>query len=168
MRVHQIRVRGAVLQRLKRIAHTTRHINRLRRVQPGRIHLTEAPARTQIHPRAEDLTGRDADVLVPRLRMDATCDAALLVEANVVLHRAEIRQSQRGHLRPLPVLLEPTATVAMHRKIEHQQTRNIRPSNLQILLEIHRRCLFTVPVACIWLRWRPSRAPTSRGCPCTT
>ena len=26
----------------------------------------------------------------------------------------------------------------------------------------------TDPAACIWLRWRPWRAPTRHGCPCTT
>lgn len=137
MRVHQIRVRGAVLQCLEAVAHPARDVDRLRRVQHGRIHLAEAAAGPQIHPRAEHRARRHADVLVPRLRMDAARHAALRIERDVVLHRAEIRQTQRGHLRALPVLLEPAPVVAVHAQIEHQHAGDIRLRDLQILLEIH-------------------------------
>lgn len=137
MRVDQIRVRGAVLQRLEAITHTTRDIDRLRRIQHRRIHLAEAAAGPQIHPRAEHRTRRHADELVPRLRMDPARHPTLRVEADVVLHRTEIRQTQRRHLRPLPVLLEPTTIIPMHAQIEHQHTGNVRLRDLQILLKIH-------------------------------
>ena len=94
--------------------------------------------RPQVHPRAEDLTGRDADVLVPWLRVDAARHALRRVEADVVLHRTEIRQAQRGHLRTLPVLLEPATIVTMHRQVEHQQARDVRLLDLQVLLEFER------------------------------
>ena len=126
MRVHQIRVHGPVLQGLETVAHAARHVDRLRRVQTRREHLTERLARAQVHPRAEDLTRRDRDVLIPRLRMDAARHALRRVERDVVLHRTEIRQAQRGHLRTLPVLLEPAAVIAMHRQIEHQKPRDVR------------------------------------------
>ena len=93
MRVHEIRVHGTVLQRLEAVAHATRHVDRLRRIQHGRIHLSEALARTQVHPRAEHAASRDGDVLVPRFRVDASRHALLRVEADVVLHRTEIRQA---------------------------------------------------------------------------
>ena len=137
MRVHEIRVRGAVLQRLEAVAHATRHVNRLRRIQHGRIHLSEAFARTQVHPSAEHGASGDRDVFVPRFRVDASRHALLRIEADVVLHRSEIRQAQPGHLRALPVLLEPATVVAVHRQVEHQQSRNVRLLDPQILLEIH-------------------------------
>ena len=108
--------------------------------------------RPQVHPRAEDLTGRDADVLVPWLRVDAARHALRRVEADVVLHRTEIRQAQRGHLRTLPVLLEPATIVTMHRQVEHQQTRDVRLLDLQFLLEFKCHDRITVPAACTWLR----------------
>ena len=135
VRVDQVRVHSPVLKRLEAVAHTTRHIDRLARVKTRRKHLAEALARPQIHPRAENLTGRDRNVLVPRLRMDAARHALRRVEADVVLHRTEIRQAQRGHLRPLPVLLEPATVVAVHRKVKHQQARDVRLRDLQFLLE---------------------------------
>ena len=138
MRVHQIRVHGAIGQCLEAVAHATRHIDRARRVQAGRVHLAEALPRPQVHPRAEDLTGRDADVLIPRFRVDAARHALRRVEADVVLHRTEIRQAQRGHLRTLPVLLEPATIVTMHRQVEHQQARDVRLLDLQVLLEFER------------------------------
>ena len=137
VRVHEIRVHGAVLQRLEAVAHATGHVDRLRRVQYGRIHLAERVAGTQIHPRAEHAAGRDRNVLVPRLRVDATRHALLRVIADVVLHRPEVRQTKRSLLRPLPVLLEPAAVVAMHRQVEHDQARDVRLLGPQFLLEIH-------------------------------
>ena len=137
MRVHEIRVRGAVLQSLEAVAHATRHVDRLRWIQYGRVHLAEGFARTQVHPRAEHGARGDRDVLVPRFRVDASRHALLRIEADVVLHRTEIRQAERGHLRPLPVLLEPATVVAVHRQVEHQQSRNVRLLDPQILLEIH-------------------------------
>ena len=168
VRVHQIRVHGPVLQGLEAVAHAARHVDCLGRIQTGRVHLAEALARAQVNPRAEDLAGRDADVLVPRLRMDTASDTLGGVVADVVLHRAEVRQSQTHHLGALPVLLEPAAVVAVHRQIEHQQARDVRLLDLQFLLEFKCHDRITVPAACIWLRWRPWRAPTRRGCPCTT
>ena len=138
VRVHQIRVHGPVLQGLEAVAHAARHVDCLGRVQTGRVHLAEALARTQIDPRAEYLTGRDADVLVPWLRVDAARHALRRVKADVVLHRAEIRQTQRGHLRTLPVLLEPATIVTMYRQVEHQQARDVRLLDLQVLLEFER------------------------------
>ena len=75
--------------------------------------------------------------------MDAARHALRRVERDVVLHRTEIRQAQRGHLRTLPVLLEPAAVIAMHRQIEHQKPRDVRLRDLQLLLEIkhHTRSL---------------------------
>ena len=137
VRVHEIRVHGTVLQRLEAVAHATRHVDRLRRIQYGRVHLAERIARTQIHPRAEHRAGRDGNVLVPRLRVDATRHALLRVVADVVLHRPEIRQAQVRLLRTLPILLEPATVVAMHRQVEHDQTGNVRLHGPQILLEIH-------------------------------
>ena len=69
--------------------------------------------------------------------MDASRHALLRIEADVVLHRTEIRQAELGHLRPLPVLLEPATVVAMHRQVEHDQARDVRLLDPQILLEIH-------------------------------
>ena len=135
VRVHEIRVHGTVLQGLEAVAHATRHVDRLRWIQYGRVHLAEGFARTQVHPRAEHGARGDRDVLVPRFRVDASRHALLRIEADVVLHRTEIRQA--GHLRPLPVLLEPATVVAVHRQVEHQQSRNVRLLDPQILLEIH-------------------------------
>ena len=137
MRVHQIRVHGTVFERLEAVAHATRHVDRLRWIQYGRVHLAERVAGTQVHPRAEHATGRNRDVLVPRLGVDATRHALLRVETDVVLHRTEIRQPQRGLLRTLPVLLEPTTIITMHRQIKHHQARDVRPHGPQILLKIH-------------------------------
>ena len=137
MCVYEIRVRGAILQSLEAVAHATRHVDRLRRVQHGRVHLSERFARSQVHPRAEHRARGDRDIFVPRLRVDASRHALLRVEADVVLYRTEIRQAERGHLRALPVLLEPATVVAVHRQIEHQQSRNVRLLDPQILLEIH-------------------------------
>ena len=137
MRVHEIRVRGAILQGLETVAHATRHVDRLRWIQYGRVHLAEGFARTQVHPRAEHGARGDRDVLVPRLRVDASRHALLRVEADVILHRPEIRQAQVRLLRALPVLLEPATVVAMHRQVEHDQAGNVRLHGPQILLEIH-------------------------------
>ena len=113
------------------------HVDRLRRIQYGRVHLAEALARTQVHPRAEHAASRDGDVFVPRFRVDASRHALLRVVADVVLHRAEIRQAQIRLLRALPVLLEPAAVVAMHRQVEHDQARDVRLLGPQIFFEIH-------------------------------
>ena len=168
VRVHQIRVHRAVLQRLEAVAHAARHVDCAARVQTGRVHLAEALARAQVNPRTEDLAGSDTDVLVPRLRVDATGDALGRVVADVVLHRAEVRQSQTHHLGALPVFLEPATVVAMHRQVEHQKARDVRLLDLQFLLEFKCHDRITVPAACTWLRWRPWLAPTRRGCLCTT
>src|SRR3546814_3755829 len=48
-----------------------------------------------------------------------------LVEAHVALHRPEVRQAERGHLLPLPGLLEPAARVAVHRQAEDQQAGDV-------------------------------------------
>ena len=137
MRVDEVRVRGAVFERLEAVAHAARHVDRLGRVEAGGVHLAEALARAQVDPRAEHRAGRDADVLVPRLGVDTAGHALLRVERDVVLHRPEIGQAQRGHLRALPVLLEPAAVVAVHRQVEHDQAGDVRPLDLQFLLKIH-------------------------------
>lgn len=48
VRVHQVRVHGTILQRLEAVAHATRHVDRLRWIQHGRIHLAERVARTRV------------------------------------------------------------------------------------------------------------------------
>lgn len=155
VRVDQIRVRGTILQRLEAVAHPTRDINRLRRVQHRRKHPSETAAGTQIHPRAEHRTRRHADELVPRLRMNPTRHPTLRVEADVVLHRTEIRQPQPHHLCPLPVLLEPTTIIPMHAQIEHQHAGNVRLRNLQFLLELHHPLTFPrIPGSFQRTRWR--------------
>ena len=137
VRVDEVRVRGAVLERLEAVAHASRHVDRLGRVEARGVHLAEALARAQVDPRAEHRAGRDADVLVPRLGVDAAGHALLRVERDVVLHRPEVGQAQRCHLRALPVLLEPAAVVAVHRQVEHDQAGDVRPLDLQFLLKIH-------------------------------
>ena len=69
--------------------------------------------------------------------MDAAGDAALGVEADVVLHGAQIGQAQGGLLLALPVLLEPPAGVAVHGQVEHQHAGDIGRPDLELLLEFH-------------------------------
>ena len=123
--------------------------------------------------------------------MNAAGHALLRVKTDIVLHRAKIGQTQSGHLRTLPVLLEPTAVVPVHRQVKHQQPRNIRLRSLQFLLKIHYpdprilaiSCylsskrqkeaaiiqhassvgLVTAPEPCSGLRSRPWRVPTMHG-----
>ena len=138
MRVHQIRVGRAILQRLEAVAHPARHIYRLRRVKARRIHLPEGVTRTQIHPGTEDLAGGQRDELVPWLGVDATGHTAFRIETDIVLYRLEVlRQAECRHLRLLPVLFEPAAVIAVHRQIEDQQAGNIRLRDLEFLFKFH-------------------------------
>ena len=75
----------------------------------------------QVHPGAEHAPGGDGDQFVPGFGVDAAGDAGLGVEAHVLLHRAEVRQPECGHLRALPVLLEPAPRVPVQGEGEDQQ-----------------------------------------------
>ncbi len=139
VRVHQIRIRRAVFERLEAVADAARHVDRARRIQTRCIHLAERVARAQIDPCAEDLAGGERDELVPRLGVDAARHTFLRVEADVVLHRLKIgRQSKRRHLRLLPVLFEPAAVVAVHRQVEDEQSGDVRFGDLEFLFKFHR------------------------------
>ena len=139
MGVHEIRVCGAVFEGLEAVAHAARHENRLRRVERARVDLTESLAGAQIHPCAEHGTGCDGDVFVPRFCVNASRHATLRIEADVVLHRAEVRQAERHFLGALPVLLEPAAVIAMHRQIEHDEAGNVGLGDFQFLFKFHER-----------------------------
>ena len=124
--VDEVAVGRGVLERLVAVADAARHEHR-----DGRVHLDgERPCRTSalahVDPRAEDPAGEDRDELVPRLGVDAAGRAARGVEGDVVLHRAEVGQAERGHLLALPVLLEPAARVLAHVEPQHDQARDRR------------------------------------------
>lgn len=128
VRVHQVGVGGAVLERLVGVAHAARHEDRLGGVKHAGVDAAVGgAARAQVNPRAEDRARRDGDELVPRLGMDAARGAGAQVEADVVLHPAEVREPQAlRHLLALPVLLEPAAAVAMHGQVEHLEALDAR------------------------------------------
>ena len=86
VRVHQVGVGGAVLQRLEGVAHAARDVDGPAGIQSGREHLAEGlAALAQVHPCAEDRAAGHGDELVPGLRVDAAGDAPLLVVGDVVL-----------------------------------------------------------------------------------
>ena len=115
MGIHQIGVCRAVLQRLEGITHTARYIDCLRGIDNAGIHLAEALPGAQIHPSAEYAAGGHGNVLVPRLSVDTTRYAAFGIEGDVVLHRSQVGQAKANLLRSLPVFLEPSAGIAVHR-----------------------------------------------------
>ena len=57
------------------------------------------------------------------------------VERYVLLNWPKIWQSEGNHLGPLPVLLEPAATVAVHRQIDNEQARDGSGLNREITHE---------------------------------
>ncbi len=138
MRVHEVRVGGAVLQRLEGVAHAARHVDRPARVEgAGERPAVGGAALAQVHPGAEDGTAGHGDELVPRLGVDAAGDAAAVVVGDVVLDDAQVRDAQRGHLGALPVLLEPAALVAVDGELHDLQARDAGLPDGQALLEFH-------------------------------
>ena len=166
--VHQVGVGRTVLERLEGVAHAARHVDGLGGVDDARVDLAEALARAQVHPRAEDRPRGHGDVLVPGLGVDAAGHAAPRVEGDVVLHGAQVGQSQRRLLGALPVLLEPAAGVAVHGKVEHQHPGDVGALGLQLLLELELRHAYplTGPAPCSAPRsppWPGATRPRYRG-----
>ena len=134
--VHQVRVGGAVLERLEGVAHAARDVDGLRRVERAGEHLAEGLASlAQVHPGAEDRAARDGDELVPGLGVDAAGDAAAVVVGDVVLDDAEVGDPERAHLGALPVLLEPAARVAVDGQVDDLQALDAGLHHGEVLLE---------------------------------
>ena len=134
--VHQVGVGGAVLERLEGVAHAARDVDGLRRVEHAGEHLAEGLASlAQVHPGAEDRAARDGDELVPGLGVDAAGDALLVVVGDVVLDDAEVGDPERAHLGALPVLLEPTARVAVDGQFDDLQALDAGLGDGEVLLE---------------------------------
>ena len=149
MGVHQVGVGGAVLQCLEAVAHASRDVNGLGRVQHGRVNLpVGGAALAQVHPGAEDAAACHGDELVPGLRVDAAGDAPLLVVGDVVLDDAEVGDAQLGHLGALPVLLEPAARVAVDGQVDDLQALNAGLGDREVLLE-YDVCQVSLPY-CPW------------------
>ena len=109
--VDEVGVGRRVLEHLVAVADAARHEDRDRGVHLEGERRAEGVALAHVDPRAEDPAGGQRDELVPRLGVDAAGDAAVAVERDVVLHRAEVGQADREHLLALPVLLEEPAVV---------------------------------------------------------
>jgi hypothetical protein len=110
---------------LEGIADSTGYENRAGWVEHGRKHLAEGLAPlAKIDPCPKYGAGSNGDELVPGLGVDAARDAALCVEAHVVLDVTDVRDTQRAHLRTLEVLLKPAAVVTVYRKLD-----DLEPSN---------------------------------------
>ena len=159
VRVHQVGVGGSVLERLVGVAHAARHEDRLGGVQHAGVDAAVGgAARAQVNPRAEDRARRDGDELVPRLGMDAARGAGAQVEADVVLHPAEVREPQAlRHLLALPVLLEPAAAVAVHGQVEHPEALDARLLHLELLLVFDRGHVRAPPLSAVQYSSRTRR-----------
>ena len=136
VRVHQVGVGGAVLQRLEGVAHAARDVDGLARVQYGREHLpVGGAALAQVNPGAEDRAAGHGDELVPGLGVDAAGDAAAVVVGDVVLADPEVGDAQGAHLCALPVLLEPAARVAVDGQVDDLQAPDAGLGDGEVLLE---------------------------------
>ena len=134
--VHQVGVGGAVLQRLEGVAHAARDVDGPARVQGAGEDLpVGGAALAQVHPGAEYAAAGDGDELVPGLGVDAAGDAAAVVVGDVVLDDAEVGDAEGGHLGALPVLLEPSARVAVDGQVDDLEALDAGLGDLQVLLE---------------------------------
>ena len=109
--VDEVGVGRRVLEHLIAVADAARDEDGDRGVHLEGEGGAEGLALAHVDPGAEDPAGRQRDELVPRLGVDAARHAAVGVEGDVVLHRAEVGQPDREHLLALPVLLEEPAGV---------------------------------------------------------
>lgn len=157
--VHQVGVGGAVLQGLEGVAHAARDVDGLRGVKHGRVDLpVGGAALAQVDPCAEDRAAGHGDELVPGLGVDAAGYAAAVVVGDVVLDDAEVRDAQGGHLGALPVLLEPTARVAVDGQFDDLQALDAGLGDGEVLLECdvcHVSPLLTAPARGSGPRWPP-------------
>ena len=136
VRVHQVGVGGAVLQRLEGVAHAARYVDGLGGVERAGEHLAESlAALAEVHPGAEDAAAGHGDELVPGLGVDAAGDAAAVVVGDVVLDDAEIGDAEPGHLGALPVLLEPAARVAVDGEVDDPEALDAGHGGGEFLLE---------------------------------
>ena len=134
--VHQVGVGGAVLQRLEGVAHAARHVDGLARVEHGRVDpAVGGAALAQVDPCAEDRAAGHGDELVPGLGVDAAGDAAAVVVGDVVLDDMEVRDAERAHLGALPVLLEPSARVAVDGEVDDLEAPDAGLGDPEVLLE---------------------------------
>ena len=155
--VDEVRVGGVGFERLVGVADAARHEDRAGGVELGREHGAEGRTFSQIHPGAEDASRGDGDPFVPRLGVDAARRADCVVERDVVLHRAEVGQTQRRHLLALPVLLEPAARVAVHGQFEDDAARESASRRPRAPCRTRRAT--TGPSTRRRPRWRPCGRP---------
>ena len=147
MRIHQIGVSGTVLERLEGVAHATGHVDSFRGIKCASEDFAEGPRTlAKINPSAEDRTTCNTDELIPRLRMNATGHTTILIVANIVLNNIQIGNPKRSHLRALPVLLEPTARIAVDCQIENFKPLDSSLGNSQFLLKCDVRHLSVAPI----------------------
>ena len=120
--VDEVGVGRGRLEGLEGVAHPAGHEDRDLRGDLLPVDGAEGVSLAQVHPGAEHPPGRDGDVLVPGLGVDAAGDARGLVEGDVVLDGAEVRQSGGEHLLALPVLLEPASCIPVDGQVHDEQS----------------------------------------------
>ena len=166
VRVHQVGVGGAVLQRLEGVAHAARDVDGPARVQGAGEHLAEGlAALAQVHPGAEYAAAGHRDELVPGLGVDAAGDAAAVVVGDVVLDDAEVGDAQGAHLGALPVLLEPAARVAVYGQVDDLQAPDAGLRDGEVLLECDVCHVGKAPIEEVGKTGRPRGGAGSSPCP---
>ena len=145
--VDEVCVGRTILQGLEGVADAARDEDGPGRIERSGEDLAEGLAPlTQVYPCAEDGTRGHGDELVPRFRMNAARDAALGVEAHVVLNVTHVGDAQGAHLGALEVLLEPAAVIAVHRELDDLEPRDAGLGNGEVLLEFHLLCCLRLVV----------------------
>ena len=166
--IDEVGVGGAVLQCLEGVADAPGDVYRARRVEDAGIGLPECGrALPEVHPCAEDRARGDGDELVPGLRMDAAGHAPLRVEGDVVLHDMQVRDPERHHLGPLPVLLEPASGIPMHGELHDPEALYpcLRDGEALLECEIGHASPPTGPAPRTCARWPPWQGATrTRAC----
>ncbi len=119
--VDQVGIGRAWFQGLVAVGDPARHEHRRLRAQLQAHDGAEGGTGSQVDPGAEHPPGQHRNQLVPGLGVHAPGHPGRRVERDVVLHRPEVWQAERGHLGALPVLLEPAAGVSVHGQVQHQQ-----------------------------------------------
>ena len=142
--VDQVGVGRARLQGLVGVAHALGNVDRHRGVDLTGVDGAETRALAQVHPGPEDPAGGHRDELVPGLGVNTPGHPHLVVEGDVVLHRAEVRQAQGHHLLPLPVLLEPPPVVPVEGQVDPQEAGDRRGVDAQGLGLSHWTASFLV------------------------
>lgn len=143
--IRRVHMRNTVNRYLRTITRTAQRVSHTEQIRTNHMRLTRTLPQPRIRPHTRSLANHSTSMLIPQFHISTTHRTLHNIRTSIILRQTRVQRPRLRRLHALPILLRPTAVIAVRQRIRRRRAQSIHLLSLRFLLRFGYRSQVAIP-----------------------